>query len=162
MIAGAMVDSGIAPIVVVIGAEAKTVKETFSSLDVNFAFNTNWQTGQFSSLKIGLATLQPNIPGAMISLIDHPIVKKETYKLLYDVFNEDLDKVILPIYKGRRGHPIIIPRKIIDEIINAMDEMNLKEIIRKHSDLVLEQLVEDPGILQDIDTQSDLKKIGKP
>jgi molybdenum cofactor cytidylyltransferase len=161
LIAKPILDSGFAPIVVVLGAQAQIVKESFSSLEVNFAVNTNWRSGQFSSLKTGLATLQPNILGAMISLIDHPTVKKETYKLHNHVFMENLDKIILPIYQGRRGHPIIIPRKIIDEILDASDEMNLKEIIRKHGDLVFEQLVEDPGILQDIDTQSDLRKIGK-
>jgi molybdenum cofactor cytidylyltransferase len=161
LIVGAMLDSGFAPIVVVLGAQAQAVKETFENLDVDFIINKNWHMGQFSSLKTGLVTLQPNIPGAMISLIDHPTVKKETYKLHHHVLMENLDKIILPIYQGRRGHPIVIPKKIIDEILGASDEMNLKDIIKIHSELVFEQLVDDPGILQDIDTQNDLRIIGK-
>ena len=155
-----MLNIALDPLIVVIGTNAP-LKTILINLNVNFEINDNWQSGQFSSLKAGMTALPKNIPGVMISLVDHPKVKSETYKLLCHIFMENSKKIILPIYNGRRGHPIIIPRVLIDEILKAPDDSNLKEIIWQHTGLVLEQLVDDPGILQDIDTEEDLKKIGK-
>jgi CTP:molybdopterin cytidylyltransferase MocA len=99
---------------------------------------------------------ETQIAGAMVALVDHPFVKKETYQVLVGASERFPRKIIIPTYRGRRGHPVVVPREVITEIIGAPDGMTLRDIIREHDDLVLEQAVDDTGILKDIDSEADL------
>lgn len=147
------------PIVAVVGSEADKVQSLQYRENIRFVLNDNWQRGQFSSLRKGLAALKRDTLGVMLTLVDHPLVKQDVYDLLCEVFSENTGKIILPIYMGKRGHPIVIPRSLIGEILKARDNDNLKDIIRGHSEMIIEQLVDDPGILRDIDTERDIKAI---
>jgi CTP:molybdopterin cytidylyltransferase MocA len=151
--------SGCAPVIVVVGAEADAVRESAGKMQVEFVINESWQQGQFSSLKTGLKKVDPGYLGAMVTLVDHPLVKKETYMLLAETFWDFPDMIILPMHGIQHGHPVVIPHKIMNEIEKAPVDTNLKELMSRHSDLIYEQLVDDPGILQDIDTEADLRRI---
>ena len=147
------------PVIVVGGSESDKVKAEAGRLGADFVLNEKWPAGQFSSLKAGLRKLGQHTEGVIIALVDHPLVNAKTYVMLLEEFLEHGDKIILPIYAGRRGHPIIIPSDIIEEIKSAPDNSILKDIIFNHADKIYEIVVEDPGILKDIDTNSDLERM---
>jgi len=151
--------AGCNPIIVVGGSESDKVEAKALKLGAKFALNENWQAGQFSSLKAGLRQLEQDVEGVIIALVDHPMVNTKTYAVLMEEFLAHSDKIILPICNSRRGHPIIIPEEIIDEIKSAPDSSILKDIIYFHKDKIYEMVVEDPGILKDIDNKSDLEGI---
>jgi CTP:molybdopterin cytidylyltransferase MocA len=197
-----MRSAGCDPVIVVGGAESSSVREEALRLGVRFALNSNWQNGQFSSLKTGMSELAgaegSELPsaggsalasaegsdlasangsgraskrgpkmagvrgarlqkaGAIVALVDHPFVKKETYQVLVRASQRFPERIIVPTHHHRRGHPVVVPPEIMTEIISAPDTMTLRDIIRKHDNLVLEQTVDDAGILKDIDTEADL------
>lgn len=144
-------------IVVVGGAAAEDVRQCALSMDVDFALNEKWQSGQFSSLKIGLSKLKARPGGVLVTLVDHPLVKPRTYSLLISTHKDNPKAIIIPVHGQRRGHPVIIPGAIIDEIKNTPDDSNLRAVIRKHRELIIERSVDDGGVLKDIDTTFDLK-----
>jgi molybdenum cofactor cytidylyltransferase len=147
------------PIVVVGGSEYQQVKQSAESLGVDFAHNTDWQSGQFSSLKAGIKHLKTKPTTLLITLVDHPLVKADTYKQLFEHSGEHPDCIIIPSHNGRRGHPIIIPQIIINEILDADIDSNLRVIINNHKDKIHELSVDDGGILRDIDTKADFEDI---
>jgi len=217
-VAACMLSAGCDPVIVVGGAEGRSVKEEALRLGIRFVLNRNWQNGQFSSVKVGLGELtsvevlepdadadgpapaarrrtkmaRENRPaptrgegaepgadgpapanrrgakmaggkgaatrtaGAMVALVDHPYVRKETYQVLVRTFQRSPERIIIPTHHDRRGHPVVVPREVITKIIGAPDGSTLRDIIRKHDNLVLEQAVDDAGILKDIDTHTDL------
>jgi CTP:molybdopterin cytidylyltransferase MocA len=204
-VAACMRDAGCDPVIVVGGAEASSVREEALRLGVRFVLNSNWQNGQFSSLKVGMSALARaegvelpsakgsalasaegsdqasanesgraskrgpktaggrgagmQIAGALVALVDHPFVKKETYQVLVGASQRFPRRIVIPTHQGRRGHPVVVPREVITEIIGAPDGMTLRDIMKKHNNLVLEQGVDDTGILKDIDTETDLKSV---
>jgi CTP:molybdopterin cytidylyltransferase MocA len=95
--------------------------------------------------------------GAIVALVDLPFVKKETYQVLVRTSQRFPERIIIPTHHDRRGHPVVVPREVMTAIIGAPDGMTLRDIMRKHDNLVLEQAVDDAGILKDIDTEADLK-----
>jgi molybdenum cofactor cytidylyltransferase len=159
IIAAALKNCQCDPIVAVLGAEADAVKNMCVQLKIGAVVNENWQIGQFSSLRKGLRAIRNDTMGAMIALVDHPMVSQNVYDLLCHMFSENPTRIIIPIYDGRRGHPIIIPHSLLGVILRTRDEYNMKDIIREHSDLIIEQLVNDNGIRRDIDTDEDYKAI---
>lgn len=160
-------EAGCDPVIVVGGAEAESVREEALRLGVEFAQNRNWRSGQFSSLKTGMSALQdltgPAMQpgGVIVALVDHPLVKKETYQILAGTFRRFPERIIIPTHQDRRGHPVVVPRVAITDILSSPDGANLRDLIRKRDNLVLEQAVDDTGILKDIDTEMDLKNVAQ-
>ncbi|MCP4583614.1 MAG: nucleotidyltransferase family protein [candidate division Zixibacteria bacterium] len=154
-------DGGCDSIIVVGGASSDEVKKLSEKLGVIFVLNENWQKGQFSSLKTGLSSINEKQSRLMITLVDHPFVNQNTYHRLIKESFDNPDHIIIPIYEARRGHPIIIPKLIIDEVISAPDDSILRDIIFNHKELIHELVVEDPGILRDIDVKEDIIKMSE-
>lgn len=166
-VATCMLGAGCDPVVIVGGAEAERVREAASRLGVQFALNTNWRTGQFSSLKTGVSAVLSErktavvVPGAVVALVDHPLVKKETYQVLAGTFRRFPGRIVIPTHQDRRGHPVVLPLGLMTEILDSPDGMNLRDVIRKRENLVLEQAVDDIAILKDIDTAMDLDRLNQ-
>jgi molybdenum cofactor cytidylyltransferase len=157
-IAVCLKDIGCRPIIVVGGSDAGTIIKESDQLNIHYVINKDWEKGQFSSLKVGLANLQHEVCGALITLVDHPFVVTETYKLLKEAFVKSPKRILIPVYDHRRGHPIVIPQSVMREIIESPDTGNLKDIIKNHERMVVQHRCEDPAVLKDIDTQEDLER----
>jgi molybdenum cofactor cytidylyltransferase len=148
-------------IYVVGGSQWSEVRLEAIRLGINFVLNKNWEQGQFSSLKSALSVLNSEIGGALVTLVDHPFVAPGTYKHLLETWQKFTNRIVIPVYDNRRGHPIIITQHIIRESLESSEENNLKELIKNHERMVIRLKVNDPGILQDIDTQDDFDKAKK-
>lgn len=149
--------AGCEPVVVVGGANSKEVEKHCAELDVDFVENTGWQNGQFSSLKAGLAKLDSYTGGVLVALVDHPFIEIPTYVRILEGASLHPESIIIPAFECKRGHPVVLPKALIGEISASPNSSNLREIIKKHENLIVELPVEDSGILKDIDTASDLK-----
>jgi molybdenum cofactor cytidylyltransferase len=152
---------GCDPIIVVGGRYPDDILDEAERLQIECVINTDWKQGQFSSLKAGLFRLGNEICGAFITLVDHPFVLSETYRLLKGALSKFPGKIIIPVYNRKRGHPIVIPRTIIRQIIESTNDVNLRDIIKNHESIVVQFRCEDPGVLKDIDTKEDLERARK-
>jgi CTP:molybdopterin cytidylyltransferase MocA len=147
------------PILVVGGADEEAVRKEAGRLAVRFVMNDDWRLGQFSSLRAGISHVDPEAIGALVTLVDHPLVAEETYVLLLEVFRSSPGKIIIPSHEGRRGHPVVIPARIMEEIVTSPDNWTLRNIMKKHANLIVIKEVADTHILTDIDTEEELKRI---
>jgi len=114
--------------------------------------NENYNLGMFSSVKKGVEVSKNDIlliPG------DYPLVKKETFQALLHGTGD----IRVPIYKGKKGHPIFISRSLRDELLNDDPASNLKVFRDKHKVNYID--VDDEGILIDIDHFEDYNRILK-
>lgn len=140
-------------IVVVGGHNFETIKTiTDKYKKVKLVENKNYHLGMFSSVKCGVSEMTDDfflIPG------DYPVVKKSTYLML----KKGRGEFIVPVYKGRGGHPVLIKKKLIKTIAEEPVESNLKALRKKCDTEFIE--VNDEGILMDVDTQEDFKNIEK-
>lgn len=118
---------------------------------VKIIINEKYEDGMFSSIKAGLSCIK----GERFFLIpaDYPKVCRETYRKLLNSKGD----IILPTYDGKKGHPIIMRSSVIEEIFADNDCNNLREFIYKYGFSTLE--VGDKGILMDVDTLDDYKRL---
>jgi molybdenum cofactor cytidylyltransferase len=104
----------------------------------------------FSSVKKGVSCIKNDfflIPG------DYPLVKKQTIDKLIASSGE----IRVPIYNGRKGHPIFIEKELIQELLEEPITSNLKVFRDRHTVNYVE--VDDKGILLDVDYEEDLKNL---
>jgi CTP:molybdopterin cytidylyltransferase MocA len=66
--------------------------------------------------------------------------------------------IVIPVYKDRRGHPLLIDIKYMYEIERLSPDKGLRSLTYMFSDDVLEVDTNESGILTDFDTYEQYKK----
>jgi len=138
-------------IVVVGGHNYNSIKLiTDKCKNVKLVKNSKYHLGMFSSVQCGVSKMTKDfflIPG------DYPLIKQTTYKALMGGTGD----FIVPEYKGRRGHPVLIKKNLIKLIEEEPIESNLKVFRDKCKTEFIK--TDDEGILMDLDTMEDFEKI---
>jgi molybdenum cofactor cytidylyltransferase len=113
------------------------------------------------SLKSGWSWARENTDsrGIMISLADQPLVSPGTIDLLVKAYLASDKAFCVPVYHGRRGHPVIIGREFDGEVMKLTGDRGAREILAAWPDLVLEIGVGSDEVLVDIDRIEDIHVI---
>ena len=153
--------AGVKNIVVVtnssINAWPSTNKTCPALAGINWVINPNPELGMLSSFRCGIRKLGSAKHNIMLCLTDHPAVKVETYVKLRE--NSHKNKIIIPVYKNHRGHPVIFGADFIHELLENECPQGARTVVHSHSNAVNEIPVDDNGILLDIDTPEDYDKL---
>ena len=148
------------PIIVVTGHQAHLIGEALAGCDVLFVENKNFAEGLSTSLRTGLKAVPETAAGALICLGDMPKLTARHIDDLIRAFREHQgDKICVPIYQGRQGNPVLWPRKYFAEMQELRGDVGAKKLIEQHRDHVHEVVMNDEGVVRDIDTPEDLAKI---
>ena len=131
-----------------------SIKET----PIQIVFNRNPESEMAESVRIGLRAVTENSSGVLVCLSDYPLISVETLENLMQCFLKTPDKIIIPFYKGKRGHPTLFPKHIIKEIFEGS---TLRYIIQKDESRLRLLDVQDEGVILDMDTKEDYERIRK-
>jgi molybdenum cofactor cytidylyltransferase len=104
---------------VVLGAHAEPIEKAVKLKPDEVIINENWKNGQLSSLQAGLRSLPAGTDGMLLCLIDHPLISAALVQNLIQQFYATKKAIILPVYRGRRGHPVIFSASLYDELLRA-------------------------------------------
>jgi molybdenum cofactor cytidylyltransferase len=125
--------------------------------------NKNYESGMFSSVKAGI--LQTQHDNVFISLADMPFITIETYTQLinFSVSEALSEEVIYPAIihplasdKIKKGHPILIKKRVKERIIKETEDVILRDILKEFKGK--ECIVTNSGIVFDIDTADDYER----
>jgi len=155
-----LLDGGVSQVIVVVGPEADALTRdvnAFSDPRVWPVINLDPSRGMFSSLQAGSAEAEGD---ALVVLpADMPFVAGATVRMLLDTFGARA-AIVSPTYRGKRGHPVILPPSLRDEIRAADPSTNLHEILKRHSHERVDVAVDDRGVGRDVDRPADLEDKG--
>ena len=114
--------------------------------------NNHLELGRFYSIYLGAEQVSSDY--VFIQNIDNPHAQFEVLSQLYK--NKVSNGYVIPVRKGRGGHPVLISRKIINNILdeNKFDH-NFKKYLKQFSKNEVE-IIED-SILLNINTPTDYK-----
>jgi molybdenum cofactor cytidylyltransferase len=143
-------------IIVILGTESEEAVSLIEKMPVKLMFNTLPQSDMAKSVRLGFQAMKQQATGALICLVDHPLVQAGTLKQMVVKAMAAPDQIIIPTFQGRRGHPTLFPRTLLSEIYQGF---NLREIIGRHPDKVTLLPVDDEGIVLEMDTPEDYRKI---
>ncbi|WKY45057.1 NTP transferase domain-containing protein [Eubacteriaceae bacterium ES2] len=148
--------AGISEIVIITGNKARIIEELVKDMQVICLHNHAYETTQMlDSVKIGLRYFENKAERILVTPIDIPLFTKETVLKLLD--SEGV--FINPVYRGVKGHPLLIQRTALPEIIAYSGQRGLLGAVENSSFKQIEVEVEDEGILLDADTQDDFKML---
>ena len=156
-VAKTALDAGLSPVIVVTGAHAEQVSAAVSDLQVQIVNNSEWRSGQASSIRAGLSTLTPtpykgegNSGGAIFLLADQPQVTPTILHALMDEHAVTLSPTIAPTIQGQRGNPVLFDRITFPDLMELEGDIGGRGIFSKHRVSYLPW--HDDALLLDVDT----------
>lgn len=151
-------------VVVVLGHQAKRAEALLKGKDCHLAKNPDYLEGMGSSVIRGVAYCLENLigeeaAGIMLALGDEPFIEREVIDRLVASFRESSKGIVVPAYRGRRGHPPIFHSRYAEELMEAAERTGARELFRRYPDEVAQVEVETDAILLDIDTKEDYERL---
>ena len=144
--------AGIEKVTVVLGHHAEAIQRAVDLGSVRVVINQEYLRGQTSSLQLGLAAAAADSPEAVIlCLVDHPAISPEVMAKLIESFESTRPPVLIPTYKGERGHPVVISQKLFPELLALLPVEPANTVIRKYRNETQFVELADRGILIDVD-----------
>jgi len=144
---------------VVLGADAGAIVAGTEFRADEVVINKNWEAGQLSSIQVGLRSLPAGTDGMLLCLIDHPLISRELVGELVEQFFESGKSIVLPIYKARRGHPVIFAARLYEELLSAPLETGARAVVWAHSEEVSEMATNEEGCVLNLNDPDALAKI---
>jgi len=145
-------------LVVVLGHNPGSMIPTLEKLGTRWVVNENYREGMVSSFKKGLERLK-NCDAVFLALGDQPFVDRDFLMKAVDAWKEGA-KIVSPVYKGKKGHPVLFDQSLFDEILSLREHGMIRDVIHRHGDK--HHLVEaGEWAVTDLDTPESFRKFMK-
>ena len=148
----------IGPRRVVLGADAEPIAKAINLKADEIVINAEWEKGQLTSIQAALRSLPPSTDGILLCLIDHPLISAALIQELIERFYKSGKPIVLPIYEGRRGHPLIFAASLYDELLRAPLETGARAVVWAHSREVEEVRTNEEGCVLNLNDPDTMNK----
>jgi molybdenum cofactor cytidylyltransferase len=150
--------SGVKHIRVVIGHQREAVAALLKTANVTILENPNYSRGMFSSVQVGLTRLDSECEGVFVLPVDMALIRPWTIRALIRGFIKHPGHIFHPMFQKKRGHPPLIPRWKIPEIIGWSSDGGLRACLEQSETMAKTVAVPDRNILLDMDTPGDYQE----
>jgi molybdenum cofactor cytidylyltransferase len=143
---------------VVLGAHAEPIAKTIALAADEIVINDDWEKGQLSSIQAAIRSLPAGTEGLLLCLIDHPLISGNLVNELIEQFYLKREKIVLPVYRGRRGHPVIFPAALYEELLRAPLDKGARAVVWAHAADVLEVPTDQEGCVLNLNDPETLHR----
>jgi molybdenum cofactor cytidylyltransferase len=167
-IAGAQPKSEIAGVRVVLGSHAGEITAALGIDPEIVVLNPDWEQGQLSSIQAAIRSLdagdstrQPGedeTDGIILFLVDHPLISATVVASLIAEFHKSGEPIVLPTFRGKRGHPVIFAKRLFRELLDAPAEKGARAVVWAHAAEVLEVPTDEEGVLLNLNDPDTLRR----
>lgn len=151
--------SNLDEIVLVLGHEAATIAAHVGEWDQRVVINPDYAAGQSTSLRAGLAAIEPTASAVLFLLGDQPQVTSDMISALVDAFRERGGPIVRAAYGGQPGNPVLFSRELFPELAHIGGDQGAREVIQQHASEVLLVDVSPVPPPADVDTEEDYQAL---
>lgn len=177
MVSAALKKAGINRIIGVTGYQRELLRPVFAAEGIEEAYNPDFDQGMFTSIQAGIRKALDGIStennryqsaglgssqmpdGFFLMLVDCPLVPDDVLKQLLKKREENPEAFIVPCFRGKKGHPLLIPGRYAEEILAYEGEGGLKAITNRHEDRLIRLEVGTEAVVLDMDTPEGYEEI---
>jgi molybdenum cofactor cytidylyltransferase len=110
--------------------------------------------GMGYSIACGVAA-RPHAEGWLVLPGDMPLVRPESLQAVAKALAEHL--VVYAQHHGRRGHPVGFAAELFSDLVQLSGDEGARRVVARYPSVGLE--LPDPGVLVDVDTAEDLRRL---
>lgn len=150
--------SDCAQVMVVLGANAEIIEPTIADKPIQIIYNSDWQEGMASSIRIGITAMQRSNPGLksiILMLCDQPFADVSIINQLIKASSQN--NLVASAYNGTIGPPALFGSSHLEELRALQGNEGAKKLLLKYADEVFK--VPFPLGVIDIDTLSDYQRL---
>lgn len=145
---------------VVLGANAEEVRLKINLDPETVVVNRQWKLGQLSSIQAALRSIpQAEIDGMLLALVDHPLISAALVGELVEKFYATGRPIVLPTFRGKRGHPVLFACKLFGELLAAPPDVGARAVVWAHAAEVLEVPTEEEGVILNLNDPETLDRV---
>ncbi len=146
--------AGIKPLYVVLGAARALVENVLNDLPVSCVYNPDWEMGQSTSMKAGLAALPEYCERVMFLLSDQPHLPPDLMRQLIDRHDTQRAPITMPLVRGSRGNPVLFSRETFDALMSVSGDQGGRSVFKQFEVDYVDWI--DTRALLDVDNEDQL------
>jgi molybdenum cofactor cytidylyltransferase len=156
-----VIAAGLHPVLVVTGAEHDALARTLAGLEVQLAVNPTPESGQGSSVGVGVSALPAGTDAVLIALGDQPGVPAEVIPALIEALKQPGKAIAAPRYADGLGNPVLFGSSVFQELLALGGDRGARSVIERDPSRLAVVEVASP-MPQDIDTPEDYESLSAP
>ena len=160
----ALSGAGVDEVVVVLGHHADAVEAAVRAFPITLVRNPSPDSGQASSVRIGLEALSPRLDAVIVALADQPLIDAQDITALIGAFKKRGDaSMVVPAVSGDDGeslpgNPVIFDAALRDEWLAGAADLACRRWRIDHPERVQFLATDNRRFRIDIDTPEDIER----
>lgn len=150
-----LLESDLAPVIVVLGYEAERVRDAVDGLDVTVVMNTDYADGQATSVRAGVQAVPDDVDASVFALGDMPWVERETVTTLVDAYRAGVGSALAAAVDGERGNPVLWDSAHFGALAGQSGDVGGRDLLLSTEGAALVE-TGDAGVRRDVDRPGDL------
>jgi len=151
--------AGLAPVIVVAGHAATSVRAALSGTDAVVVENPRPEDGLSASLRLGVESIPEGCNAFVVALGDQPMIDVEVVRTLAETWRSSNAAAVVPLYRDGRGNPVLFDATMGRRLRALQGDSGAKDLLEAMGDRVVRVTV-DAAAPRDIDTPEDLRALG--
>lgn len=156
-----VIAAGLHPVLVVSGPEHDALARALAGLEVQFAVNPTPESGQGSSVGVGVSALPAGTDAVLIALGDQPGVPAEVIPALIEALKQPGKTIAAPRYADGLGNPVLFGSSVFQELLALGGDRGARSVIERDPARLAVVEVASP-MPRDIDTPEDYESLSAP
>lgn len=150
--------AGVKDIVMITGYQAEAVQKELQHFGITFLKNEAYETSElFDCAKMGLSYLKDRCDRILFCPADIPFFSDKTVKKMLACDG----KLVIPVCKGKQGHPVLIHQSLIPDILKYQGKRGLKGALDALAIDPVWVPVQDEGTVIKPDTEEECRRLAE-
>ena len=151
-------ESGLSPVIVVLGHEAARVRAELANVPCRTTVNPDFETGITTSVRAGLDAVPEDAAAAVVMLADMPDVTPAMIDGLIERYRAGTAPLVISDYDGVNAPPMLYDRSLFPELAAMTDGRCGKQVVKRHR--AQAEVVRQPlAALADVDRPEDYERL---
>ena len=156
-----LLQGGVEEVVVVLGHMHEQVARHAEGPGVRWVLNPDYRTGRASSIRAGLAALDPRTDAVVLLGVDQPR-PPEIVRAVLEAHAGAHAPITAPRHRGRGGHPVVFASSLLPEVARISEaRQGVREVYEAHRSEVQRVDMDDPVVVLDLNTPEDYQAASK-
>lgn len=135
--------------------ELSDIHEIAANSGAKIVINSDAAQGMSTSIIAGV-NASKSTGGWCILPADMPFIQVATCNEVIKSLKQGF-KIAAPYYQSKRGHPVGISRKYLQQLLALRGDTGARSILNQYANDIRQLHVDDSGIIKDIDVEKDLR-----
>lgn len=151
-------ESNLIDVIVVVGYREREITAALGVLPLQVVVNPDFEQGQSTSVRVGLAEVRPDATAAMFLPVDQPHLTRRVIDRLIAAHEKTSASIVVPAFEGERGAPVLFDSTLFPELAHVSGDIGGRQLFPRHEDKIVEVQLASREPLLDIDTPEDWER----